>query len=84
MESAYDDEGTFECLPCPDGCDVCEDDSPCIITLNWVMRTTILILEIIVICCLPVVAVFTWRYSHIKVRNTTSLTNLIKLFIKSF
>ncbi|KAI9562198.1 hypothetical protein GHT06_013163 [Daphnia sinensis] len=67
LDGVYDQEGKFECLPCPEGCDVCVDDSPCIVTLNWVMRTTILILEIIVICCLPVVALFTWRYSHVKV-----------------
>ena len=70
-------EGKFECLRCPEGCDVCVDDSPCIVTLNWVMRTTILILEIIVICCLPVVALFTWRYDHIKVINLKKNLNFI-------
>ena len=69
VESVYDNEDQYECLECPEGCDVCEDDSPCIVTLNWVMRTTILILEIIVICSLPAVALFTWRYGHIKVSS---------------
>ncbi|XP_032778389.2 LOW QUALITY PROTEIN: probable G-protein coupled receptor 158 [Daphnia magna] len=84
LDGVYDQEGKFECLPCPEGCDVCVDDSPCIVTLNWVMRTTILILEIIVICCLPVVALFTWRYSHVKVVRAASPALLRLIILGAF
>ena len=60
-------DGVFECLPCAEGCESCEDDSPCVVSLNWLMRTAILILECCVIACLPAVALFTWKYGNVKV-----------------
>lgn len=65
-ESQYDEDGVFECLPCAEGCESCEDDSPCVVSLNWLMRTAILILECCVIACLPAVALFTWKYGNVK------------------
>ncbi|KOX73430.1 hypothetical protein WN51_14476 [Melipona quadrifasciata] len=65
-ESQYDVDGVFECLPCAEGCESCEDDSPCVVSLNWLMRTAILILECCVIACLPAVALFTWKYGNVK------------------
>lgn len=66
-ENQYGKSGVFECLPCPEGCESCEDDRPCVVSLDWVMRTTILVLSCIVICCLPIVVVFTWKYGNVKV-----------------
>lgn len=66
-ENQYGRLGVFECLPCPEGCESCEDDRPCVVSLDWVMRTTILVLSCIVICCLPIVVVFTWKYGNVKV-----------------
>ncbi|XP_026672985.1 probable G-protein coupled receptor CG31760, partial [Ceratina calcarata] len=65
-DSQYDVQGVFECLPCAEGCESCEDDSPCVVSLNWLMRTAILILECCVIACLPAVALFTWKYGNVK------------------
>lgn len=65
--SQYAIEGVFECLPCAEGCEYCENDSPCVVSLNWLMRTAILILECCVIACLPVVILFTWKYGNVKV-----------------
>jgi len=63
----YAESGVFECLPCAEGCESCEDDSPCVVSLNWLMRTAILILECCIIACLPAVVLFTWKYGHVKV-----------------
>jgi hypothetical protein len=67
MDNQYSDTVMFECLQCAEGCESCEDDRPCVVSLNWVMRTAILILSCVIICCLPVVVLFTWKYGNVKV-----------------
>ncbi|XP_015592601.1 probable G-protein coupled receptor 158 isoform X2 [Cephus cinctus] len=71
-ESQYAVDGVFECLPCAEGCESCLDGSPCVVSLNWLMRTAILILECCVIACLPVVVLFTWKYGNVKVVRAAS------------
>lgn len=66
-DSMFADDSAFQCLQCAEGCDDCEDSSPCIVTLNWVLRTILLILQCIIICCLPIVVLFTYKYKDIKV-----------------
>ena len=73
--SLYDDPDMFECLPCAEGCETCQDPRPCVVTLNWVMRIVILILGLINCCILPVIAIFTWKYGHIKVSCEEILLN---------
>ena len=41
--------------------------SPCIASLNVVLRTILLVLQCVIIGCLPVVVLFTYKYSHLKV-----------------
>ncbi|KAB0801491.1 hypothetical protein PPYR_05845 [Photinus pyralis] len=72
QESQYGEPGVFECLPCAEGCESCEDDRPCVVSLNWVMRTVILILSFAIICCLPIVVLFTWKYGNVKVVRAAS------------
>lgn len=67
--SYYDMEMVFECLKCPEGCDTCEDDRPCVVSLNWLMRSAILILQCTIILMLPIVGLFTFKYSDVKVKN---------------
>ena len=67
QESIYDLEEAFQCLKCAPGCESCVDSSPCIVTLNWVLRTILLILQCIIIGCLPIVVLFTYKYKDIKV-----------------
>ena len=62
----YDLDESFQCLPCAEGCDECEDGSPCIVTLNIVLRSILLVLQCVIISCLPVVVLFTYKYSHLK------------------
>lgn len=67
--SQYAKTGLFECLSCAEGCESCEDDRPCVVSLNWVMRTVILVLSCVIICCLPIVVIFTWKYGNVKVSS---------------
>ncbi|XP_060829665.1 metabotropic glycine receptor-like [Bombus pascuorum] len=83
-ENQYDVDGVFECLPCAEGCESCEDDSPCVVSLNWLMRTAILILECCVIACLPAVALFTWKYGKVKVVRAASPVLLRVIVLGAF
>lgn len=75
--SFYSDITSFECLPCAEGCDVCEDASPCVAELNWPMRTSILVLACAVIGFLPPAAAFTFRYQQVKVSALCCRANKI-------
>ena len=68
-ESDYYDKH-FECLPCADGCDVCEDKSPCVITLNWTQRSVVLAVSALIMCCIPALIWFTVQYRDIKVTDS--------------
>ncbi|VVC24723.1 GPCR family 3, C-terminal,GPCR, family 3 [Cinara cedri] len=68
----YSQPNMFECLRCAEGCDECTDSSPCIASLNWVLRSIILGLSMVVIGCLPLVVFFTWKYGHLKVVRAAS------------
>lgn len=72
QESVYEDPSAYQCLKCAEGCDECEDSSPCIVSLNWVLRTILLILQCVIIGCLPVVVLFTYKYKDIKVVRAAS------------
>jgi G protein-coupled receptor 158 len=74
--SRYDEDGAYECLLCPYGCDTCVDDRPCVVSLNWLMRSAILILQCVIILMLPIVGLFTWKYSEVKVRSTYGILKL--------
>ncbi|CAD7077338.1 unnamed protein product [Hermetia illucens] len=70
--STYNKPMSYECLPCAEGCDYCEDSSPCVAALNWPMRTSILVLACAIIGLLPPAAWFTFRYQQIKVVRAAS------------
>ncbi|XP_045478529.1 probable G-protein coupled receptor 158 [Harmonia axyridis] len=71
-KNRYGKPGIFECLRCPEGCESCEDDRPCVVSLNWLLRSVILGLSCVIICCLPVVVIFTWKYGNVKVVRAAS------------
>ncbi|XP_044758151.1 probable G-protein coupled receptor 158 [Coccinella septempunctata] len=71
-KNRYGKSGIFECLRCPEGCEACEDDRPCVVSLNWLLRSVILGLSCVIICCLPVVVIFTWKYGNVKVVRAAS------------
>ncbi|XP_053674377.1 uncharacterized protein LOC128724681 [Anopheles nili] len=70
--STYSFPNSYECLPCAEGCDSCEDASPCVAALNWPMRTSILVLACAVIGLLPPAAMFTFKYQQVKVVRAAS------------
>uniref|UniRef100_A0A8D8QJJ3 Probable G-protein coupled receptor CG31760 n=1 Tax=Cacopsylla melanoneura TaxID=428564 RepID=A0A8D8QJJ3_9HEMI len=70
--SQYNDSARFQCNVCAEGCDTCVDERPCVVTLNWVMRTVLLGICCLVILCLPFIALFTWKYGHVKVVRAAS------------
>ncbi|XP_076061423.1 putative G-protein coupled receptor CG31760 [Oratosquilla oratoria] len=82
--SFYEEEGYFECLPCAEGCEICVDASPCVVSLNWFMRTAILLLAIIIILLLPVVLMFTFKYGHVKVLRAASPVLLRIILLGAF
>ncbi|KAG7310327.1 hypothetical protein JYU34_003099 [Plutella xylostella] len=66
QSSLYSTASGFECVPCAEGCDACDDGSPCVAALNWVVRTTIFALACLVISCLPIIVWFTIKYGHVR------------------
>ncbi|XP_066258981.1 metabotropic glycine receptor [Euwallacea similis] len=72
LANQYDVPGMFECLPCSEGCDSCNDERPCVVSLNWMMRSSILILSCIIACCLPIILFFTYKWQNIKVVRAAS------------
>ncbi|XP_044001665.1 probable G-protein coupled receptor 158, partial [Aphidius gifuensis] len=83
-DSQYALDGIFECLQCAEGCESCEDGSPCVVSLNWLMRTAILILECCIIACLPAVILFTWKFGNVKVVKAASPVLLRVIVLGAF
>ncbi|CAL1526677.1 unnamed protein product, partial [Lymnaea stagnalis] len=57
----------FQCLRCAPGCDVCTDSSPCILALNWILRSILLAISGLIMSFLLVLVWFTVHYRNIKV-----------------
>ncbi|XP_063239014.1 uncharacterized protein LOC134540286 [Bacillus rossius redtenbacheri] len=83
-DSLYSAAGAYECLQCAEGCESCENASPCVASLNWVMRTALLVLCCVVIGCLPIVAFFTWKYGGVKVVRAASPVLLRVIVLGAF
>ncbi|XP_074000135.1 probable G-protein coupled receptor CG31760 [Rhodnius prolixus] len=83
-DSMYNVSGVFECLACAEGCETCKDGSACVVSLNWILRTAILTLSLLPICCLPFVLIFTWKYSNIKVVRAASPVLLRVIILGAF
>ncbi|XP_037067933.1 probable G-protein coupled receptor CG31760 [Pollicipes pollicipes] len=84
LPSRYDELDMFECLPCAEGCATCEDGRPCLLTLNWAMRTSILSLAAVIIGILPFFVFFTVKYGEIKVVRAASPTLLRIIILGAF
>ena len=80
----YDLQTEFQCLQCAEGCDECTDSSPCIVSLNIVLRSILLVLQCVIIGCLPVVVLFTYKYSHLKVIKAASPVLLRIIILGAF
>ncbi|CAM1308461.1 Uncharacterised protein g4862 [Pycnogonum litorale] len=82
--NTYDNENGFECVRCPEGCDTCIDDRPCLLSLNWLQRSVILILTTIIIGCLIIVLTFLCIYSEVKVIKAASPVLLRIIILGAF
>ena len=80
----YDQDTAFQCLACAEGCDECVDNSPCIVSLNMVLRSILLVLQCVIIGCLPVVVLFTYKYSQLKVIRAASPVLLRIIILGAF
>lgn len=58
---------SFHCLPCAKGCDMCRDASPCILSQDWVQRSIVLGISCLIMCFIPLLGWFTFKYSDVKV-----------------
>ncbi|CAI9727797.1 probable G-protein coupled receptor CG31760 [Octopus vulgaris] len=63
---------SFACLPCAPGCETCVDGSPCILALNWVLRSIVLGIAGLIMCCIPILIWFTVQYREVKVLKASS------------
>ena len=78
----YDNFTSFQCLACAEGCDDCEDASPCIVSLNMVLRSILLVLQCVIIGRSPTKIVYT-KYAEIEdCRSACELFLMVwKLFL---
>lgn len=67
MENKYDDPYSYQCFMCEPGCVTCEDPSPCVLTLNWILRSILLAVSILILCGIPLLVWFTFQYRDVKV-----------------
>ncbi|GFS15643.1 G-protein coupled receptor [Elysia marginata] len=64
LENRYNQD--FQCLPCAPGCDSCSDPSPCILALNWILRSILLAISGLIMSFLLVLVWFTVHYRNVK------------------
>jgi len=60
------------------------DSAPCIVKLNVVLRSILLVLQCVIIGCLPVVVLFTYKYSQLKVIRAASPVLLRIIILGAF
>ncbi|XP_062614926.1 probable G-protein coupled receptor CG31760 [Saccostrea cucullata] len=72
VENKYDDLYAFQCFMCEPGCITCDDPSPCVLTLNWIMRSILLAISILILCGIPLLVWFTVQYRDVKVLKAAS------------
>lgn len=63
----YDDPFSYQCFMCEPGCVTCDGPSPCVLTLNWVLRSILLAVSILILCGIPLLVWFTFQYRDVKV-----------------
>ena len=59
----------FACMPCKKGCQTCEDESPCIVETDPVIRWTVLGFTVFCILMVIGISIFVWRCRELQVWN---------------
>ncbi|XP_013794665.1 probable G-protein coupled receptor CG31760, partial [Limulus polyphemus] len=62
----------YTCKPCPPGCEMCVDDSPCLSPYNWAFRISLLVISMLCIVLSIVLACYVYRYRKLKVIKVAS------------
>lgn len=65
MPSSYDDE--FECIPCSEGCEECEDDSPCVYKVKITPRIILITIDGVAALLALVVGIMVFIFRESKV-----------------
>ncbi|CAD5123151.1 DgyrCDS11521 [Dimorphilus gyrociliatus] len=82
--SASDYQTNFTCLPCAKGCKTCLDKTPCLLQLNWVHRSVLLGISCVLMAAIPLLVVFTYKYSDVKVLKAASPVLLRIILLGAF
>ncbi|KAJ8041712.1 hypothetical protein HOLleu_12603 [Holothuria leucospilota] len=73
MDSGLDnDYEKMVCLKCGVGCNVCVDGRSCMFEHNWILRTTLLLIQCTVTICLLPLLMFTIYFREVKVVKAAS------------
>ena len=67
--SYYSKPDSFQCLKCQPGCKTCEDNSPCIVILNWPVRKALMGLTAVSIIAAIGIMAFVVHFREFKVRT---------------
>lgn len=62
----------FYCKRCALGCDVCDDDSPCLSSYNWAFRISLLTITVLCIMFTIVLGCYIYRFRKLKVIKVAS------------
>lgn len=62
----------YICRKCAPGCDVCEDDSPCLSEYNWAFRISLLVISVICIMLTLLLMGYVYNYRKLKVIRVAS------------
>lgn len=74
----------YECHTCAPGCERCTDSRPCVLTLNWTLRTVVLVASCLVIFSIPLLLWFTVQFQDVKVIIDSALINYKLEFVSRF
>ncbi|CAG2107392.1 unnamed protein product [Medioppia subpectinata] len=81
VEQAFEDKSNgknpsydymFFCKRCADGCDVCQNDSPCLSSYNWAFRISLLTITLLCIIFTVVLGTYIYRFRKLKVIKVAS------------
>ncbi|GAV02854.1 hypothetical protein RvY_13368 [Ramazzottius varieornatus] len=52
----------YDCLPCPEGCETCTDSTPCLADWNWVIRSVLLAVVVMMLVCVHFIALLVTKH----------------------
>ena len=77
LSKRNNDYDKYICYPCGPGCDECIDGRSCLFTLNWTLRTVLLVIQCIVMVGTLPLLIFTIQFSDVKVSKILMTSTLL-------